>query len=254
VTDALVGHTGFVGSNLLAQRGFDRLYNSKNMRDIRGARLGLLVFAGAQAKKWWANQNPEADRAGIEDALGHLRHVSAKRVVLISTVDVLPSVDGLTEDFDAASAKTHPYGENRLHLEVALRQTFETVHVIRLPALFGQGLKKNVIYDLLHDNLLDKINPHSAFQYYDLTRLWQDLELVMARGIPLIHLFPQPIATSRIVDECFAGKPIGADPSPAARYDFRTRHDALFGRSDGYVASADDVMQRLRAFVAAARG
>jgi hypothetical protein len=44
----------------------------------------LLVFAGAQAKKWWANANPEADWQGIDRAIRYLRHVTAARVVHIS--------------------------------------------------------------------------------------------------------------------------------------------------------------------------
>ncbi len=31
---ALIGHTGFVGSNLLKQAEFDRCYNSKNIEEI----------------------------------------------------------------------------------------------------------------------------------------------------------------------------------------------------------------------------
>jgi hypothetical protein len=38
-----------------------------------------------------------------------------------------------------------------------------------------------------------------------------------------------------------------------ARYDFRTRHAALWGRSDGYAYGAAEIMARLRAFVTAAR-
>lgn len=254
MTDALVGHTGFVGGNLRAQHAFGELYNSKNIHEIRGRKLDTLVFAGAQAKKWWANQNPQADRAGIDSALEHLQHVSARRVILISTIDVLPPQPGLTEDFDPSSTENHAYGQNRLHLEIALFRMFESVHVIRLPALFGSGLKKNVIYDLLNDNLLEKINPDSAFQYYDLARLWQDIGLVVAHRIPRIHLFPQPIVTRRIVEAFFPGKQIGAEAGPPAFYDYRTRYSDLFGRSDGYVASADDVMERMGAFIAGLRG
>ena len=70
--NALVGYTGFVGSNLLKQHPFQHLYNSKNISDIAGKSFDLLVFSGAQAVKWWANQNPEEDRAKIQSALDPL--------------------------------------------------------------------------------------------------------------------------------------------------------------------------------------
>ena len=42
----------------------------------------------------------------------------------------------------------HPYGRNRLELEDLVRKEFDTL-VVRLPALFGKGLKKNFIYDAI---------------------------------------------------------------------------------------------------------
>lgn len=66
---ALVGHTGFVGSNLLAQHPFQHLYNSRNIAGIAGQSFELLVFCGAQSKKWWANLNPDEDLRKIRAAL-----------------------------------------------------------------------------------------------------------------------------------------------------------------------------------------
>ena len=73
------------------------------------------------------------------------------------------------------------------------------------------GLKKNVIYDLLHGNQLDKINPESSFQYYDLGCLWEHISLILREGIPLIHLFPEPLTTAGMIDRLFAGMAIGGD-------------------------------------------
>ena len=36
---ALIGYTGFVGSNLLRQRAFDATFNSKNIEQISGRSL-----------------------------------------------------------------------------------------------------------------------------------------------------------------------------------------------------------------------
>ena len=119
--DALIGHTGFVGGNLLRQHDFGACYNTSNIETISGRRFDTLVFSGAQAKKWWANQNPDADRHGIQRALNAMHGVSARRVVLISTVDVVPQVAGADEAFDCASQTNHAYGANRL----ALRISFE---------------------------------------------------------------------------------------------------------------------------------
>ncbi|MSP68551.1 MAG: hypothetical protein EXQ96_10810, partial [Alphaproteobacteria bacterium] len=49
LVDALVGHTGFVGGNLLQQHAFGALYNSRTIDQIRGTQVATLVFAGAAA-------------------------------------------------------------------------------------------------------------------------------------------------------------------------------------------------------------
>jgi hypothetical protein len=222
---ALVGHTGFVGSNLARQHRFDGQYNSRNIGDITGGAFDLLVFSGAQSKKWWANQHPDEDWAAIQGALGPLASVRAGMAVLISTIDVIPVTESANgEDADCDSQPTHAYGRNRRALEKAFAELFPDALIVRLPALFGPGLKKNVLYDLLHDNLLDKINAESSFQYYDLTRLWSDIVLAMGQGLKIVHLFPEPLATGQVVDRFFPGKAIGGDAAPAAHYDYRTRH------------------------------
>ena len=62
---ALIGYTGFVGSNLARQLRFDATYNTSNIESIAGEEFDLLVCAGVRAEKWIANANPDADRAGI---------------------------------------------------------------------------------------------------------------------------------------------------------------------------------------------
>ncbi len=252
--DALIGHTGFVGGNLARQHGFGACFNSANIGSIAGASFDTLVFAGAQGKKWWANQNPEADRAGIAQALEAMRGVAARRVVLISTIDVVPQVAGADEAFDCAAHPTHPYGENRLWLEGEIRARHPQAIVVRLPGLFGPDLRKNILYDLLHDNMVDRIDPAARFQFYDLTALWADIGRAEAAGLSLVHLVPAPVRTGDIIARFFPDATPGVPPaSGSPAYDFRTRHAAVFGGSGGYIQDEAEVFRRLAAFVAAAR-
>ena len=149
----------------------------------------------------------------------------------------------LNEDFDCTTAKHHAYGANRFYLEQALADAFDVIHIVRLPGLFGPGLKKNIIFDLLNDNMLEKINPASVFQFYDLTRLWSDIERIIEQKIELIHLFPAPIQTQKIIDALFPGAAIGADQAPEAKYDYRTKYDSLVWRR-----GMDIFMTALRSF------
>jgi nucleoside-diphosphate-sugar epimerase len=241
----LIGHTGFVGSNLASQYSFTDSYNSKNISDIAGKEYDLVVCAGVQAKKWWANQNPAEDWAGIEALLKHLDNVQAKRFAVISSVDVYPKTNGVDEEFDCYGETNHPYGTHRLCFEDEIRKRFDEVSLFRLSALFGKGLKKNIIYDMMHDNCLEMINPNSSFQWYDLSNLWTDVRTSMAKHIKLINLVNEPLESSAIAD-LFPGKKIGYKPSPEAHYNIKTIHSPT-----GYLKTKQEVLEDIRQFVCA---
>ena len=145
---ALVGYTGFVGGNISASHEFDGLFNSKNIGDAFGQEYDLLVYAGVRAEKFLANRNPQGDRAMIHQAYDNIKRIDPKKVVLISTIDVYRETAGRDEKSDMQIKDLQPYGKNRLELESLVRDHFDSL-VVRLPALFGKGIKKNFIYDAL---------------------------------------------------------------------------------------------------------
>ena len=97
-TNALIGYTGFVGGNILKQHSFEHLYNSKNIEEIQNKNFELIVCAAAPGTKWLANKEPENDMATIERLITNLKTVTAKKFVLISSIDVYSPVDAVNED------------------------------------------------------------------------------------------------------------------------------------------------------------
>lgn len=85
---ALVGYTGFVGSNLYTSGDFDAAYNSKNIQEAYGTCPDLLVYAGLRAEKYLANNAPEKDMEQIIEAEQNIKKIRPKKLVLISTIDV----------------------------------------------------------------------------------------------------------------------------------------------------------------------
>lgn len=245
---ALIGCTGFVGGNLSRQSRYDDLYHSRNIGDIRGREYDTVVCAGVRAEKWKANADPAADRAGIRGLIDHLAHVSAKKFVLVSTVDVYPLPAGVDEDSPIDPAAASAYGRHRYELEQELAERFDTT-VVRLPGLFGPGIKKNVIFDLMNDNLVDRINPAGVFQYYNLARLTDDILTAVRHRLRVVNLATEPVETGELARKVF-GRGLPARPGLAARYDFRTKHADHFGGTDGYLAERDEVLGELKVFVA----
>lgn len=147
--DALIGYTGFVGSNLALQHKFDMLFNSRNIDEITSNEYDLVVCAGAKGVKWYANQFPEDDLNGIRKLCDKFGEIKTRRFILISTVDVYKNPVMVDEETIIEKEGLHPYGLNRFYLENRVADTFPEYNIVRLPALFGRGIKKNFIYDLI---------------------------------------------------------------------------------------------------------
>ncbi|MBM0741014.1 NAD-dependent epimerase/dehydratase family protein [Phormidium sp. CLA17] len=246
----LIGYTGFVGSNLTRLTVFDACYNTQNIAEISGQAFETLVCAAPQAKKWWANQHPDEDCALVKQLINHLKHTQVERFILISSIDVFPTVVGVDETFDCASQSNHAYGRNRLMLEQFVAAHFPLAHIVRLPGLFGPGLRKNVIFDMINHNQPEKIDPDSRFQWYDVTRLWADLQTVVQKDLRLVMLATEPVATKEIQEQFFPTVEIGAEASGSAFYDVHTCHAKALGGSGKYLLTKEQVLQDIGRFVA----
>jgi hypothetical protein len=146
---ALIGSTGFVGGVLSLDVAFDAAYASATIGRIEGEAFDTVVCAGAPAAMWRADADPDGDLRNLERLVATLAKARIGRVVLISTIAVLgdpaAGANETTADFETDGA----YGRNRRWLETTLADRFPTT-VLRLPALFGPGLKKNFLFDLRH--------------------------------------------------------------------------------------------------------
>lgn len=301
--DALIGHSGFVGSILSRQRDFDVTLNSGTIDDAAGASFGTVLCAAAPGSMFDANRLPERDRQGIDRLIGQLRRIEAERFVLISTIAVLN--DFAAADEDTADFETEvPYGAHRRRLEEAVADRFPGALIIRLPALFGEGLKKNFLFDLdnpvpsmLTDEALARMtdgvpadlaalvghiyrrddalsvhvvdrdrlaasgrrreleaavddlglsavlftNPDSRFQFYDMTRLWRDIERGLDHRLGTLHLAPEPVAAAEIY-RVLRGTAMPRGSARLHQEDMRTAHAGLWGGSGPYIASGEEVI------------
>jgi len=246
---ALIGHSGFVGSNLKKQHDFTDFYNSRNFREMSGESYDLVVCAGVSAIKWMANKEPDEDLSRIKALEEVLSKVQTKEFILISTIDVYPTTRDVDEDFDCGTMDNHAYGRHRLAFEKFCEDCFEECTTLRLPGLFGDGLKKNVIYDLLNDNCLEMINAESSFQYYFLNNLWRDIQIVQGAGIKLVNFATEPISTKEIANIFFQGKTFGENPLPEAHYDLHTKYASHWGKNGRYIYEKSEIITQLQEFI-----
>ena len=163
---------------------FDDRFHSTDIEKISGRSYRLLVCAGAPAAKWRANQDPDTDLANLQRLMNCLATVTATRVLLVSTINVYSTPVGTDEAAPVEAVRNHAYGRHRYLLETFVRDRFANAQVIRLPALFGPGLRKNFVHDLLHDEHFELTHRDSVFQFYDMRDFWRDAQLVLGAGVP----------------------------------------------------------------------
>jgi len=250
MSTALIGYSGYVGSTLLNQTQFTDLYNSKNIKDIEGKHYSIIVCAGAPAVKWKANKEPEADWANINLLMKALENVTADEFILISTVDVYQRPYQVYEDTSIDVDNTDPYGKHRYILEQYANKKFPIIRIIRLPGLFGTGLKKNFIFDLLNDNCLHLTHRYSQFQFYNLNRIWDDIQLVRNQGLHLVNFATHPVTAQEIAECCFDVKFTNVTEKPPVKYDMRSRFASLINplRID-YLYYKSEILEQIRSFV-----
>jgi hypothetical protein len=207
MTTALFGYTGFVGGWFLRNAGekFTAIYNSHNFQDARETQVDRVVFAGLPAAKWYANAHPAQDWANVEAVMAVLRTMRVREsFLLISTIDVYGHrVSEGPDELETEPLEdelSHPYGLHRLRFERFVRQQFgDKAAIVRLPGLFGQGLKKNIIYDMLHGPGRLTINPDSQFQWFDMKWLHETLERHGTyTGLNAVNIATVPISTATV--------------------------------------------------------
>lgn len=241
----LIGNTGLVGQTLMDGIHFDLTFNSKNINEFEslvtdGSELFLSCLP---ATKWKVNQDVKGDIENINRIYEIIKTHKYEKIVLISTIDAyVDSPEYSDEDFPPI-VRTLNYGSNRYIFELMVNELeCDNIQIYRLPALFSKRIKKNILFDLLNDNNIDKINYNSAFQWYDLKNLVSDISKINQKGT--YNLFTEPIETSAILSL------FGLDGSHVdtkmkrASYNFKTKYSQT-----GYIQSKDEVLEDIKNFV-----
>ena len=302
---ALVGYTGFVGSNIHASAGdqIGALYNSKNIKEAYGTSPDLLIYAGLRAEKYLANTAPEKDMDQILQAEENIERTRPKKLVLISTIDVFKNPKGVDETSEVDTEELHPYGYNRYQLELWVREHFPDALIIRLPGLFGKNIRKNFIYDFINvipymlkkekleelsvrdpelkkyyelqsngfyrvrdmaeeekKTLRDRFrvagftalnftDSRSRYQFYNLERLWGDIQVCLENDIRLWHPATEPVSAREIYKYLTGNEFINEFESTPADYDYRTARTDIFIGENGYINNKNEVLQQIKEFV-----
>lgn len=247
--NGLIGYTGFVGSNLDKQYNFDKKYNSSNITEIEKENFDLLVCAGVRGTKWIANKYPDEDLINIKKLLNNLDTVNCKKIILISTVDVYKEPYNVNENDIINLEGHHTYGINRAMVEDYIKNKFKDYHIVRLPAIYGENIKKNFVFDLLNNHCLNWTHRDSKFQYYHLKNLWKDILKVIDSNIKVINFNSEPISGKELAKKCFNIDFNNITEKPPSSYNIKSIYSRLFNERSNYMYDKEEVFNDMKKFI-----
>lgn len=248
----LIGNTGLIGTTLKDEIKFDFEFNSKNLHELINLNIDPnttdLYLCCLPATKWLINQDPSKDFHNIMGIINILSKKEYNNIILYSTIDVYQNAPLYSDESYIPKIDNLNYGNNRYIFEQLVEKTlkYNNLSILRLPALFGKHIKKNVLFDLLNNNQIEKINYNSKYQWYNLNNLAKDTYncIKATNKILIINLFPEPIETSEILKLFKLNKSNVDTKSKEIIYDYR-----VSSTGGAYIENKDIILKDIENFI-----
>jgi hypothetical protein len=245
---ALIGYTGFIGTNLKEQFFFTDFYNSKNIEDIKNKSYDIVFSSANSGHKWLVNKNHISDRKNIENYIEIIKTVNTKKFVLISSIDIYPYPYMVSEDNIVNSNNISMYGSNRLLMEQFVQNHFVDYLIVRVPIIYGKHFKKNIIFDLINKHEIEKINPDSIIQFYNVKNIKYHIEKALHLNLKIINLATEPISSKSLAN--FFDIDISKNKkSFPFRYDMYSNNVyEITGKNSNYLQTTEELLAELNEF------
>jgi hypothetical protein len=245
----LIGSTGLIGQTISKQIDFDYLFDSKkfNYFDNFFTDGDSIFLSCLPATKWLVNKNLKEDMDNIYKIINILKNKEYDEIILISTIDVYNDSPYDSDEKYNPNISKLSYGNNRYLFELMVKEflNYKTLKIFRLPALYNNLIKKNVIYDLLNNNNINQINSNSYFQWYNLDNLHNDIEnyKINFPNYITFNLFTEPLHTKLIIEQ-FPEYIDIVKNDDLIKYDYKT----IFN-SNGYIDNKENVLNNIKNFI-----
>ena len=240
---ALIGYTGFIGSNLLDFNKKLIKYNSKNIYKIRNRKFDIVICAGTSSKIWLSKKNPIEDKKKIKNLIDNLQTIKTKKFVLISTSEVYGKKKNCVETNQNLHNINNNYGLNRLMLENFVEKKFQNNFILRLPIVYGKNFSKNCIYDLINKNEIHKLNGSDLIQIYNVSNLKKDIKFAIKNKINKLNISSKPIKLSMLANKFFKIKL--KNNKKFRKIDIKS----IYGKNNGYFFSQNKTQKDLSIFL-----
>ncbi len=96
---------------------------------------------------------------------------------------------------------------------------------------------------------LNFTDSRSEYQFYNLERLWEDIQIALSAGIKLWHPATAPVSAKELfyyMTQKNFNNELSGFP---AKYDYRTIYNNIFGGENGYIMNKSEVLAAIKTFV-----
>ena len=114
-----------------------------------------------------------------------------------------------------------------------------------------RGYKRADKFRALGFSALNFTDSRSIYQFYNLGRLWADIQTALDKGIKLWHPATEPVSAGEVYKYLTGNEFVNELGGILADYDYRTIHDDKFGGNNGYICGKEQVLREIKEFVEA---
>jgi len=100
---------------------------------------------------------------------------------------------------------------------------------------------------------LNFTDSRNAYQFYPLSRLWEDLQTALEAAIPLWHPATEPVSAGEVYRYLTGEEFVNHIAPQPIYYNYKTKYADVFGGRDGYLMGKDAVLSDIKKFVEGAR-
>lgn len=199
---AVIGSSGFVGSNMVAalknrKKSVFEIEKNTPIDRTKGRFFKCIYFCAGNPLTFLSRKDPvKCLRQNIADLYPYLAKTEYEKFIYISSILVYPP-DNIRykESAPIDISKTGLYGAHKYMGERYVREFAGTWLIIRPTSFFGNGLKKNLLFDLRHDDPNVYLKKDSWMDYmpidwfcerlHDLSEMMSNEVINVGSGMPM---------------------------------------------------------------------
>lgn len=96
---------------------------------------------------------------------------------------------------------------------------------------------------------LNFTDSRGVFQFYNLARLWEHIEIIIKNNLKLVNMAVEPVGVAEIYNRVTGNEFKNEFAPNPPLYDFKTKYAELFGGSSGYIFTKDEVLNDIESFI-----